>query len=306
MSAWAYRERPRTPGGPVHRVELLQKGPPRSNKVRIRWLDGEYEGLDEWVSQFRLIVPWEEAEDFLADEERLEAVRKAGENIDPLLDSAIGQVFIAQPEDTYTYVDLDSALFITDFFEREEWLGFTTSELLDEPLAFVDRHGTYHAPLSVAEKVARRICELYPQQVTEHIGQEEARLQEEALRGRSFTMGRGRTREEWFVPPKRCAEYLREREPVFAVVREWCGEEAERWNELQALREEVDRLRKVISDLAFKLRLEGSYGRASWLRRQLTVEAEEDPTLRRPRRRSGPPNRRGADSVRLRSRPFLG
>lgn len=36
---FAYRE-------PVRSVEVTKEGPPRSNKARIRWLDGEYEGLD--------------------------------------------------------------------------------------------------------------------------------------------------------------------------------------------------------------------------------------------------------------------
>lgn len=39
--------------------------------MRVRYLDGEYQGLDEWVSQERLVVPWEEAEALIADEQRV-------------------------------------------------------------------------------------------------------------------------------------------------------------------------------------------------------------------------------------------
>jgi hypothetical protein len=47
---WAYRDKPRTPGTPVQPVEVLQLGPPRSPKgVRIRWIEGEYAGLDSAI-----------------------------------------------------------------------------------------------------------------------------------------------------------------------------------------------------------------------------------------------------------------
>lgn len=51
---WAYRDKPRTPGTPVHAVEVLQEGPPRTPKrVRIRWVDGGYARLDEWINSSR-------------------------------------------------------------------------------------------------------------------------------------------------------------------------------------------------------------------------------------------------------------
>jgi hypothetical protein len=34
-------------GEPERPVEVIKEGPSRSNKVRVRWLDGEYEGLEE-------------------------------------------------------------------------------------------------------------------------------------------------------------------------------------------------------------------------------------------------------------------
>lgn len=74
---FAYRERAFTPGEPVRPVEVVRKGPPRSNKVRIRWLDGEYEGLEEWVPQLRLVAPWEQAEALLGDERRSSCVFSA-------------------------------------------------------------------------------------------------------------------------------------------------------------------------------------------------------------------------------------
>lgn len=65
---FAYRESPTRMGLPVRPVEVVKEGPPRSRKVRIRWLDGEYEGLDEWAPKERLVAPWWDAEAFLQDE----------------------------------------------------------------------------------------------------------------------------------------------------------------------------------------------------------------------------------------------
>jgi len=47
---WGYRDKPYTKGEPFSPVEVLQLGPTRSRKVHVRFLDGEYRGLDMWVS----------------------------------------------------------------------------------------------------------------------------------------------------------------------------------------------------------------------------------------------------------------
>jgi hypothetical protein len=54
---FAYRETRFSYGEPVRPVEVVKEGPPRSQKVRIRWLDCEYEGLEEWVPKGRLVAP---------------------------------------------------------------------------------------------------------------------------------------------------------------------------------------------------------------------------------------------------------
>lgn len=54
---FAYREHARSPGEPVQPVKVVKEGPPRSNKVRVCRLDGEYEGLEEWVPKLRLVAP---------------------------------------------------------------------------------------------------------------------------------------------------------------------------------------------------------------------------------------------------------
>src|SRR5215208_4610154 len=51
----------------------------RCQKAKVRWLDGEYEGLEEWVPKIRLLEPWEEAEALLEDERRMLAAVAASE-----------------------------------------------------------------------------------------------------------------------------------------------------------------------------------------------------------------------------------
>src|SRR4030042_2446302 len=77
---WAYRERAHSLQCPVGQAEILQVGPKRSGKVRIRLLGGEFTGLDIWVPNVRLRVPWDEADAWLRDEKALEAARQASED----------------------------------------------------------------------------------------------------------------------------------------------------------------------------------------------------------------------------------
>lgn len=46
----------------------------------------------------------------------------------------------------------------------------------------------------------------------------------QARRAWSACRVRKRRPVEYVVPPEQCAEYLRDKEPIYAVVREWCGE----------------------------------------------------------------------------------
>src|SRR3712207_9314793 len=90
---FAYRERPRSPGEPVRPVEVIKEGPPRSQKVKVRWLDGEYEGLEEWVPKVRLVVPWEEAKLLLEDERRMfEALDASGDTYETVPFKAVKMV----------------------------------------------------------------------------------------------------------------------------------------------------------------------------------------------------------------------
>src|SRR3990172_7966208 len=70
---WAYRERISDMSCPLIPAEIVQFGPPKSHKVRVRWQGGDYPGLDAWVPKVRLPVPWADAEAWLRDERLYDA-----------------------------------------------------------------------------------------------------------------------------------------------------------------------------------------------------------------------------------------
>jgi hypothetical protein len=92
---FAYRERVRGCGEPVRPAEVTTEGPPRSNKARVRWGDGEYEGPEEWVPKVRLLAPWEESETLLEEERRMLGAVEASEEEagDGVKREAVGEVF---------------------------------------------------------------------------------------------------------------------------------------------------------------------------------------------------------------------
>lgn len=169
---FAYRDRVRAYGEPVRPVEVTKEGPPRSNKARVRWLDGEYEGLEEWVPKIWLLAPWEEAEALLEDERRMLAAVAASENegSDKVKWEAVEKVFgtlsrISDPSEEvilgYKAVE-DDLLAIQNLDATARRFGLDKEEMLAEPYAYVDRSGWYKAPFQTAVKVAKHCCRRFP------------------------------------------------------------------------------------------------------------------------------------------------
>jgi hypothetical protein len=256
---WAYRERAFTDGWPILRVEVLQFGPPRSNKVRIRFLEGEYPGLDQWVPAVRLRVPWDEAEAWLRDEERfLRAWEASIDNYETVEYYAARTCLDAYPRPDGILIGYSqregATARVHDLPEVCRDLGLSEDDLLSAPLAFIDRGGEYVAPWPVALRLARRVAEVYTDEIVRSVAKEESELQEGTIRGRTVAIGR----DEWDVSKERCAEQLREQQPMFDLVRAWCGERAVRqFDEVAALRAELERLWNLLEESA---RLLHSYG----------------------------------------------
>ena len=269
---WAYRERAHTLSCPVVRAEILQLGPRKSARVRIRLHEGEFPGLDLWVPTVRLRVPWDEAEAWLRDERALEAARQASEDAmgsvaydaaDVVL-SAYPRpdgILLGWPWGSGTVCIPEPAAVTTD-------LGLDLSSLLSHPLAFVDRTGEFYAPASLAERLARAVIDRYPNQVLAAVERGERELRHEALHGKTISAGLWSSE----VSAEECEQRLRQREPVFDLVRKWCGQErTERFDELAHLRREVRRLKDVVIRAAQDLEEAGRPHRASKLRKEAEV-----------------------------------
>lgn len=270
---WAYRERISDPNSPLVPAEIIQVGPAKSHKVRVRWKGGEYPGLDTWVPKVRLPVLWSEAEAWLRDERLLNAARQASlDAVDTIEHKAALMAVLAHPMPDgilIGYGGTEAAMVeVSDLSAVAKDLGFDEGDLRKEALAFINRHGTYIAPWAVARRIAIRVAERHTERVLDHVAKEEAELRDYATHGHYFRWSR--KEEEVFIPPERSAERLREQEPVFALVREWCGAPAtEAFNELVALREENTRLRDLIIEETRRLEGQGEAHHARWLRRRL-------------------------------------
>jgi hypothetical protein len=281
---FAYRERVRAYGEPVRPMEVTKEGPPRSNKARVRWLDGEYEGLEEWVPTIRLLAPWEVAEALLDDERRmLNAVEVSGEDAsDEVTWEAVDEVFgilskISEPSEEVIlgYKAIEEDLLVVRDLEAARRLSLDKEEMLAEPNAFVDRSGWYKAPFRTAVKVAKHCCQRFPREVLSRIKKDEDELRQELVSGNLDPP------DSWWFDSARHREYaeerLRELEPVHALIRRWCGQEAsEEFDQVLALREEVDRLRNLVQETAWWLKNNGHPVKAGLLRKELSRVSKED------------------------------
>lgn len=279
---FAYRERARSPGEPVRPVEVVKEGPPRSNKAKVRWLDGEYEGLEEWIPKVRLVAPWEEAESLLEDERRMfEALDSTGDVYDTVPYKAVRMVFFALPPGEgsdsvfFGYKAIESELLnIEDLDAARKRLGLSAEELLAEPHSYVDRFSEYKAPFEVAVKVAKHCCRKFTQDMLRYVQAEEDALKDAVISGYyAFPERRYRSwkdKDGFEILRTRAEERHAEEKPIFDLIREWCGQDAvDEFRQILELREEVDRLRGLMTDTVRWLRDAGHPVKAALLMKQI-------------------------------------
>jgi hypothetical protein len=168
---YAVREEPHR-RGPLVKVALV--GPVRSGKAKVQWLDGEREGLEEWVATRCLICPWGERKHYLRDEERAAAIRAASDDVDDVLQEAISAVMEASGESTG---------FMREWWDPPEriqrlWAraGLAGDPLTEERLAYVDRHGRAHLSAATALRWAQAFAAAEAETVALYVNQEEEKL----------------------------------------------------------------------------------------------------------------------------------
>ncbi len=165
---WGYRIG-KKPGTPLIPAEVLQLGPQTTkHKVRVRYLAGDYPGLDEWVPKGRLNVPWKDAAAWMADEVCLEtALTCDDDDYSETLYWAVRHVFGSLPTPHALVTGYNSrergVLEIADLPAASRLLQMSEVEILAVEHAFMDRFGHYRAPFMTAVELAKRICSLYPE-----------------------------------------------------------------------------------------------------------------------------------------------
>ncbi|GAA4383346.1 hypothetical protein [Agromyces bauzanensis] len=268
---WGYRSRGIDP---LVEVEVLKLGSQKPPRVQIRFVDESAEGREDWVPPGRLKVPWADAAEFTANEARWEAVdTHPGLNETPT-EWAISDVFeavidpaVAEP--VYRYAGVTSIVDPSGLAQR---LQVDEAFLRSSPLAFEDE-GALLVPWETTERLVQRACELYGDDILESLAKDEAKARHEATHG--YTVRFGRNDEGRFVTPEDAA--ARDAEWPFGkkkrdLVRVWCGADAiDRHEELRALREEVVRLDRLLSEAIHALRDSGAKARADDLERRFGV-----------------------------------
>lgn len=256
---FGYREQAKAWGTSLQQVEVVKVGPKPSRQVRIRWLGGEWEGLEAWVPLQRLVVPWEEVGPFIIDEERFLHVFEAPSHVkeDSTLHRAVGIALGALASDVWFGVASRerTILRIDRIADAAVELRMTLDVLLAEPLAYLDRYGVYRAPFGTAENIAREVCRRHGTRVLGAVAQERDAYHKALLTGVYQSSGTG---DAYRVSRDTIDQWIAEQGPAWELVTQWCGTAAQdEFRELIALRAEVARLRGQIESLATWLKVAG-------------------------------------------------
>lgn len=105
---------------------------------------------------------------YIADEVRLAQAVEASERTYKTIEwKAVREVFwcFESELDLADKARHDGLVIIKDFPGDIANIGLDPSQLLDEPLAFVDRFNTYIAPFSTALRIARQLCKEHSERI---------------------------------------------------------------------------------------------------------------------------------------------
>lgn len=221
-------------------------GPTRAGKAKVRYREGELEGLEEWAPTRGLVCPWSERSKFLKDEARAAKLQhEAARDHDPVVEEAISTVFEATGDES-GFIRVWS---VAPERARRLWRrAHLPGEPDHHPLAYIDRHGTMHLPYETALQFAHAPAAAEPEPCIHYLQEREDRLRAEGnLPGERHRHG-----------------FLCELRPAFALVRDWC-----RSAELDLLQAENTRLQRLLDEAIRDLRTAGLDRQANRLDRAL-------------------------------------
>jgi hypothetical protein len=269
---WAYRAKT---GAPFERVVVLKIGKPPRPRILVRHDQPEFEGREEWVPSGRLKVAWSGVERWLELESNWERVSKASCSVDDTPEHyAAALVLIAADQDDVVELEYNRSAgvgVIKDIDRLLQQLDVDRSLLEDNPLAFVDDDGFLVVPWRVTEQLVRAFAIQRPDLILPKVDEEEAEQRRDAIHGRHYG-----GRNPWRVSPETCEKFYREKYgPAYALIREWCSQEAnDQHDELLALRAEIRRVGRITEKAIRQLHRAGQKKEAKELERELGIPLE--------------------------------
>lgn len=145
---------------PVHKVKVIAKREERK-RPKVRYLEGEREGLEEFVRTSQFLAKWGDVKRVLRDEASLEKLRSANAGvINDVVWDAVSAVMFSTGEDVMVPMESPHRIEIpTSETERIEERFQLEPLASSRCAAFVDREGILHLPFEVAESVAKHIAQ---------------------------------------------------------------------------------------------------------------------------------------------------
>ncbi len=277
--AWACRARYQDPL--VH-VVVVRFGVKTPRRVRVRFVDGEFEAREDWVPPARLKARWQDIDAFIAREHRWEAVVSVSPDYDAPDESAASIVFDRLTDSGLARLGYNAergVIRIHDIDGLAASLDLDPAELRADPVSF-EEEGDLVASWPITLKVARRAAERDPHRILRYVEHEEADARQEAVFGQDYPKrGRG---EALHISPEICAQVDEDHgKPVRAIRREWCGTEpVDLRNEIAELRKETARLGALAESALDALRRSGQVKEADRLEREFGT-TRESPRRRR-------------------------
>jgi hypothetical protein len=252
---WAYRSQ-RQLGSPAKRVKLLfmpnRKG---QAQVKVRFLDGEVEGLEEFVKAIHLICPWKQWAKIERDEKKEDDFYEYMSQ-QPEVDSAViraaREVLLASGEDLYLddYRNFDR-LYSSQVKGLERLADRIKLEHRPWQHApcFKNVNGDIYAPIEMLIEVAIAFAKAEPETVNLRLEMEEAEYVQ-----RGYGLGESYYHKE-----------LLNKKPSFALAREWAKREEGR----DYLKEELERVTYLLNRAIGYLKDLGETRKVGLLEREL-------------------------------------
>lgn len=264
---WAYRARQQDP---LVQVAVVRLGVKKPQRILLRFVDDEFEGLQDWVPPARLKVPWSGVDEYVARERRWDAVSRASTDASDAEELAASIIFdLLVPEDL-AGLGWNATRGIIRIHDVAGLAGALNLEpgALRDPTSFEEEEDLI-SPWTVTVAVARRAADRELHKVLRYVEKEEADARREATYGR-WSPRRGR--EDDWVSPEVCQRVDEEHgQPIRTILRDWCGADAvDLRAEMAALRNDASSAGKVAQEAIELLRRHGHTRDANDLERELS------------------------------------